>query len=75
MPSAFQTTISAIPGPPSIRNASSATDSTYDRSLLTLLYDRRVRPGMTVTQARSVLPGAIADLGLATSDRGKLAPK
>jgi Protein of unknown function (DUF2927) len=49
--------------------------SVYDRSLLTLLYDPRVRPGMTMRQARSVLPGAIADLGLATSDRGKLAPK
>jgi Protein of unknown function (DUF2927) len=38
----------------------------YDRSLLTLLYDQRVRPGMTVRQARAVLPRAIAALGLAT---------
>jgi hypothetical protein len=38
----------------------------YDRSLLALLYDPRIKPGMTVRQARSVLPEAIADLGLAT---------
>jgi hypothetical protein len=47
----------------------------YDRSLLTLLYDPRVRPGMTTRQARMVLPDAIADLGLATPNRGKLAPR
>jgi len=41
--------------------------SVYDRSLLTLLYDPRVRPGMTMRQARTVLPDAIADLGLATA--------
>jgi hypothetical protein len=45
--------------------------SVYDRSLLTLLYDRRVRPGMTMRQARSVLPTAIIDLGLATSNRSR----
>jgi hypothetical protein len=38
----------------------------YDRSLLTLLYDPRIRPGMTMRRARAVLPAAIADLGLAT---------
>jgi hypothetical protein len=38
----------------------------YDRSLLALLYDPRIKPGMTVRQARSVLPDAIVDLGLAT---------
>lgn len=38
----------------------------YDRSLLTLLYDPRIKPGMTMRQARAVLPGAIADLGLGT---------
>jgi len=42
--------------------------SVYDRSLLTLLYDRHMRPGMTIREARSVLPGAIAELGLATSN-------
>jgi Protein of unknown function (DUF2927) len=41
--------------------------SVYDRSLLTLLYDPRVRPGMTMRQARTILPDAIADLGLATA--------
>jgi hypothetical protein len=41
--------------------------SVYDRSLLTLLYDPRLRPGMTAAQARAVLPGIIQDLGLATS--------
>jgi hypothetical protein len=41
--------------------------SVYDRSLLTLLYDPRLRPGMTAAQARTVLPGVIQDLGLATS--------
>ena len=29
----------------------------YDRSLLTLLYDPRIKPGMTMRQARAVLPG------------------
>jgi Protein of unknown function (DUF2927) len=38
--------------------------SVYDRSLLTLLYDPRLQPGMTATQARAVLPGLIRDLGL-----------
>jgi Protein of unknown function (DUF2927) len=37
----------------------------YDRSLLTLLYDPRVKPGMTARQARAVLPRVIASLGLA----------
>jgi hypothetical protein len=39
--------------------------SVYDRALLTLLYDPRVRPGMTAAQARAVLPGLIKDVGLA----------
>jgi len=38
----------------------------YDRSLLTLLYDPRIKPGMTVRQARAVLPRAIVELGLAS---------
>ncbi len=37
----------------------------YDRSLLTLLYDPHIRPGMTVRQARAALPRAISELGLA----------
>jgi len=43
----------------------------YDRSLLTLLYDPHIKPGMTVRQARAVLPGAIAELGLGASNRGR----
>jgi hypothetical protein len=38
----------------------------YDRDLLTLLYDPRIKPGMTPRQARADLPGLIADLGLST---------
>jgi Protein of unknown function (DUF2927) len=38
--------------------------SVYDRALLTLLYDPRIRPGMTAKQARAVLPRVIHDLGL-----------
>jgi hypothetical protein len=37
----------------------------YDRDLLTLLYDQRLRPGMTAQQVRRILPGVIKDLGLA----------
>ena len=37
----------------------------YDRALLTLLYDPRLRPGMTRRQARAALPGVIEGLGLA----------
>jgi hypothetical protein len=43
----------------------------YDRYLLTLLYDPHIRPGMTVRQARAVLPNAIAELGIPTSRRGR----
>jgi hypothetical protein len=43
--------------------------SVYDRALLTLLYDRRVKPGMTPAQVRAVLPGVIKALGLATAPR------
>ncbi len=41
----------------------------YDRKLLTLLYDPRVRPGMTADQARAELPEIIADLRLANGPR------
>ncbi|HEY1311954.1 MAG TPA: DUF2927 domain-containing protein [Pseudolabrys sp.] len=43
--------------------------SVYDRSLLTLLYDPRLRPGMNSAQARAALPDLIRDLGLAGSDK------
>jgi hypothetical protein len=41
--------------------------SVYDRALVTMLYDPRVRPGMTATQARAVLPRVIQDRGLAAA--------
>ncbi len=43
----------------------------YDRSLLTVLYDEGVRPGMTVRQARAVLPQVISSLGLAVPTRSR----
>jgi hypothetical protein len=45
--------------------------SVYDRSLLTLLYDSRIQPGMTIRQARALLPGIISDLGLASPKQRK----
>jgi DUF2927 family protein len=36
----------------------------YDRALLTLLYDRRIRPGMTRERTRKALRRIIASLGL-----------
>lgn len=41
----------------------------YDRALLTLLYDPRIRPGMTRRQVRRALPRLIRDLGLSTARR------
>jgi len=38
----------------------------YDRSLVTILYDPRVTPGMTARQADKALPGVIRDRGLTT---------
>jgi len=43
----------------------------YDRSLLTLLYDARITPGMTRRQVHAVLARAIAELGLATPTEGR----
>ena len=43
----------------------------YDRALLTLLYDPRMRPGMTAARARDALPGLIRELGLAAPAQGK----
>ncbi len=37
----------------------------YDRDLLTILYDRRIEPGMTEKRVRARLPEIIEDLGLA----------
>jgi len=36
----------------------------YDRDLLTLLYDPRMKPGLSPAQARSELPQVIAELGI-----------
>jgi hypothetical protein len=41
----------------------------YDRSLLTLLYDDRIKPGMTARQVHALLPRLIADHGLAARSR------
>ena len=35
----------------------------YDQTLLTALYDPRIKPGMTAGQARSVLPAIFGDFG------------
>jgi len=43
--------------------------SVYDRSLLTLLYDPRIKPGMTAAQARALLPGVVRGLGLASPSK------
>ncbi|HEX5212967.1 MAG TPA: DUF2927 domain-containing protein [Pseudolabrys sp.] len=45
--------------------------SVYDRALLTLLYDPRVTPGMTLSQTRRRLPAVIKDLGLSGSPDGR----
>jgi hypothetical protein len=39
----------------------------YDRALLTLLYDPRIRPGMTRSQVRRALPQLIRSLGLSAA--------
>lgn len=43
----------------------------YDQSLLELLYDRHIRPGMRREEARAVLPRVIAELGLAAKPAQK----
>jgi hypothetical protein len=43
----------------------------YDRSLLTLLYDPRIKAGMTAGQVRAVLPRIIVDRGLAGANRDR----
>ncbi len=41
--------------------------SVYDRALVTLLYDPRIKPGMSRRQVDKLLPRVIADLGLAST--------
>lgn len=41
----------------------------YDRSLLTLLYDKRIKPGMTSRQVRALLRKLIAERGLVAPHR------
>jgi hypothetical protein len=41
----------------------------YDRALLTLLYDPRIKPGMTRARVRALLPEVIGGLGLAAPSR------
>ena len=43
----------------------------YDRTLLTLLYEPQIAPGMTIRQARKVLPEIIGELGLAGTAKGR----
>ncbi len=43
----------------------------YDRALLTLLYDPRIKPGMSAKQVRAKLPAVIVDRGLAAPELGK----
>ena len=43
----------------------------YDHALLTLLYDRRIAPGMTPARARALLPAVIKDLGLTEARPGQ----
>ena len=43
----------------------------YDRALLTLLYDPRISPGMTVRQAHKVLPAIIDELSLAGAPKDR----
>lgn len=43
----------------------------YDRALLTMLYDPRIRPGMTREQVRAALPAVIADIEVAAPPRGR----
>ncbi len=45
--------------------------SVYDRALLTLLYDPRITPGMTIRHARAVLPTLINELGLASPAKAR----
>jgi hypothetical protein len=44
--------------------------SVYDRALLTVLYDPRLTPGMTLSQSRRRLPTVIKGLGLSEPPKG-----
>jgi len=43
--------------------------SVYDRSLLTILYDPRTKPGLTRAEVRKILPSIIKDHGLAAAGK------
>lgn len=43
----------------------------YDRALLAILYERRIRPGMDVDATRATLPDVVRDLGLAAGSEPK----
>lgn len=43
----------------------------YDRALLTILYDPRIKPGMTVGQVRGTLADVIRSRALATPDKAQ----
>jgi len=43
----------------------------YDRALLTILYDPRLKPGMSADRADRLLPGVIRELGLAPTGRAR----
>jgi hypothetical protein len=43
-------------------NVSMGYFDVYDQYLLNLLYDPRIKPGMTVQEVNEVLPGVLADV-------------
>jgi hypothetical protein len=43
-------------------NVSMGYFDVYDQYILTVLYDPRIKPGMTVLEVRSVLPEVLADV-------------
>jgi hypothetical protein len=46
----------------------------YDQYLLNILYDPRIRPGMTVEQAQAVLPAVLASVRAFVAKKNKLPP-
>ena len=44
----------------------------YDQYILNLLYDPRIRPGMTVDEVKAVLPTALADVRMWVRQINKL---
>jgi Protein of unknown function (DUF2927) len=43
-------------------NVSMGFFDVYDQYLMNMLYDRRIRPGMTVAEVKAVLPDVLADV-------------